>query len=53
MFGVGMTLANGCGSRTLVRIGGGNVKSVIVFVFMGIAAYMTMGLVRRVARKNN
>jgi uncharacterized membrane protein YedE/YeeE len=42
MFGVGMTLASGCGSRTLVRIGGGNVKSVIVFVFMGIAAYMTM-----------
>lgn len=42
MFGVGMTLASGCGSRTLVRIGGGNVKSVVVFVFMGIAAYMTM-----------
>ncbi|MBL8519510.1 MAG: YeeE/YedE family protein [Betaproteobacteria bacterium] len=42
MFGVGMTLASGCGSRTLVRIGGGNVKSVVVFVFMGIAAYMAM-----------
>lgn len=42
LFGVGMTLASGCGSRTLVRIGGGNVKSVVVFVFMGIAAYMTM-----------
>jgi uncharacterized protein len=42
MFGVGMTLASGCGSRTLVRIGGGNVKSVVVFVFLGIAAYMTM-----------
>ena len=23
MFGIGMTLASGCGSRTLVRIGGG------------------------------
>lgn len=42
MFGVGMTLASGCGSRTLVRIGGGNVKSIVVFVFLGIAAYMTM-----------
>lgn len=42
VFGIGMTLASGCGSRTLVRIGGGNVKSLIVFVFMGIAAYMTM-----------
>lgn len=42
MFGVGMTLASGCGSRTLVRLGGGNVKSLVVLVFMGIAAYMTM-----------
>ncbi len=42
MFGIGMTLASGCGSRTLVRIGGGNVKSLVVFVFLGIAAYMMM-----------
>jgi hypothetical protein len=42
LFGVGMTLASGCGSRTLVRIGGGNVKSFVVLVFLGIAAYMTM-----------
>ena len=42
MFGIGMTLASGCGSRTLVRIGGGNVKSIVVFVFLGVAAYMTM-----------
>ena len=42
MFGVGMTLASGCGSRTLVRIGGGNLKSIVVFAFLGIAAYMTM-----------
>ena len=37
-----MTLASGCGSRTLVRIGGGNMKSLVVFVFLGIAAYMTI-----------
>jgi uncharacterized membrane protein YedE/YeeE len=42
LFGVGMTLGSGCGSKTLVRIGGGNLKSVIVFVFLGIAAYMTI-----------
>ena len=42
MFGIGMTLASGCGSRTLVRIGGGNLKSIVVFAFLGIAAYMTM-----------
>ncbi|THF59352.1 YeeE/YedE family protein [Pseudothauera rhizosphaerae] len=41
-FGVGMTLASGCGSKTLIRIGGGNLKSLVVFVFLGIAAYMTM-----------
>lgn len=42
LFGVGMTLASGCGSKTLIRIGGGNLKSLIVFVFLGISAYMTM-----------
>ncbi len=42
MFGVGMVLASGCGSRTLVRIGGGNLKSIVVFAFLAIAAYMTM-----------
>lgn len=41
-FGVGMTLASGCGSKTLIRIGGGNLKSIVVFVFLGIGAYMTL-----------
>ena len=30
MFGIGMTLASGCGNKTLVRIGGGNLKSLVV-----------------------
>jgi uncharacterized membrane protein YedE/YeeE len=42
LFGVGMTLGSGCGSKTLIRIGGGNLKSLIVYVFLGIAAYMTL-----------
>ena len=42
VFGVGMTLGSGCGSKTLIRIGGGNLKSVVVFVFLGISAYMTL-----------
>ena len=42
LFGVGMTLASGCGSKTLIRIGGGNLKSVVVFIVAGIAAYMTL-----------
>ncbi len=42
LFGVGMTLGSGCGSKTLIRIGAGNLKSVVVFVFVGVAAYMTL-----------
>ena len=42
LFGVGMTLGSGCGSKTLVRLGGGNLKSLVVFTFLGIAAYMTL-----------
>lgn len=41
-FGVGMTLGSGCGNKTLVRIGGGNLKSLMVFVFLGVSAYMTI-----------
>jgi uncharacterized membrane protein YedE/YeeE len=42
LFGVGMTLGSGCGSKTLIRVGGGNLKSLVVLVFMAIAAYMTL-----------
>ena len=42
LFGFGMVLASGCGSKTLVRIGGGNLKSVVVFLVLGLTAYMTM-----------
>src|SRR5262247_4906771 len=42
LFGIGMTLGSGCGSKTLIRVGGGNLKSVVVFLVAGIAAYMTL-----------
>ncbi|HVY06111.1 MAG TPA: YeeE/YedE family protein [Burkholderiales bacterium] len=42
MFGVGMTLASGCGSRSLVRIGGGNLKSVVAILFLALGAEMTI-----------
>lgn len=42
LFGFGMVLASGCGSKTLVRIGGGNLKSLLVFVTLAISAYMTL-----------
>ena len=38
MFGIGMTLASG--NKTLVRIGGGNIKSVFVFIVAGLFAYL-------------
>ena len=51
-FGVGMVLASGCAGKTLIRIGGGNLKSVIVFLVMGIVAYMTIRGVLGVFRVN-
>jgi len=42
LFGIGMTLASGCGQRTLVRVGGGNLKSLVVMLLLGLTAYMTM-----------
>ncbi len=42
LFGFGMVLASGCGSKTLVRIGGGNLKSLVVFCVLGLASYATL-----------
>lgn len=42
LFGFGMVLASGCGSKTLVRIGGGSLKSLLVFFVMGVAAFATL-----------
>ncbi len=39
LFGIGMTLGSGCGNKTLVRIGGGNLKSIIVFAIIAVFAY--------------
>ncbi|MHB1949937.1 MAG: YeeE/YedE family protein [Acidiferrobacteraceae bacterium] len=41
-FGVGMTLAGGCGQRTLVRVGMGNMKSLVAAIMLAITAYMTL-----------
>ena len=42
LFGFGMTLASGCGSKSLIRAGAGNLKSVVVILVLGISAYMTL-----------
>lgn len=40
IFGIGMTLGSGCGNKTLVRLGGGNIKSLFVLFSMGFMAYL-------------
>jgi len=40
IFGVGMTLGSGCGNKTLIRIGGGNIKSIFVLFFTAVFAYL-------------
>jgi hypothetical protein len=45
-----MVLASGCGSKTLIRIGGGNLKSLVVLFVLAVAAYATMRGVFGVAR---
>ena len=42
MFGAGMVLASGCGSKTLVRVGGGSLKALVVALVMGLAGWATM-----------
>jgi uncharacterized protein len=52
MFGYGMVISSGCGNKTLVRIGGGNLKSVVVFVVMGVSAFATLKGITAVVRVN-
>jgi uncharacterized protein len=39
LFGIGMTFASGCGNKTLIRIGGGNLKSIMVLLVIALIAY--------------
>jgi len=41
-FGFGMVLASGCGARTLVRLGGGSLKALVVVLVLGIVALITL-----------
>ncbi|HVL57143.1 MAG TPA: YeeE/YedE family protein [Burkholderiaceae bacterium] len=40
LFGIGMTLGSGCGTKTLVRIGTGNLKSLLVAAMIGLVVYL-------------
>ena len=50
MFGFGMVLASGCGSKNLVRVGAGNLKSLVVLIVLGVAAFATLKGLTAVAR---
>lgn len=50
MFGLGMVLASGCGNKTLVRIGAGSLKSMVVFLAMGVSSFATLKGITAVAR---
>jgi len=42
IFGFGMVLSSGCPSKTLVRVGAGNLKSLVVVLVVGITAFATL-----------
>src|SRR5215469_1742525 len=42
LFGYGMVLSNGCGSRALVLLGKGNLRSFVVVIVLGIFAEITL-----------
>jgi len=52
MFGVGMTLTGGCGTRLLVLSAGGNLRSVVSFLIFALVAYATIRGVLAPARSN-
>ncbi|OOZ42080.1 YeeE/YedE family protein [Solemya elarraichensis gill symbiont] len=39
IFGIGMTLASGCGNKALIRVGGGNIKSIMVVAIIAVISY--------------
>jgi uncharacterized protein len=42
LFGFGMVLSSGCPSKALVRVGGGNLKALVVVLVLGVAAFATL-----------
>ncbi len=42
MFGYGMALAGNCGYGALARLGGGDLRSFVIVLVMGVFAYMTI-----------
>lgn len=50
LFGFGMVLASGCGSKNLVRLGAGNLKSLVVLLVLGLSSWATLKGITAVLR---
>ena len=42
VFGFGMVIASGCPGRNLARTGGGDLKALVVLIFIGLFGYMAL-----------
>jgi uncharacterized protein len=51
-FGFGMTLASGCGSKTLIRVGTGSLRGLVTLIVMGLVAWFTLRGILGVLRVN-
>jgi uncharacterized membrane protein YedE/YeeE len=50
LFGFGMVLASGCGSKNLIRLGSDNLKALVVFIVLGLSAFATLKGITAVVR---
>lgn len=50
LFGFGMVLASGCGSKNLLRMGSGSLKAVVVVLVLGLSAFATLKGITAVVR---
>lgn len=51
-FGVGMALVGTCGFGTLARIGGGDLRAIVVFLVIGVSGYTAMAGITGLFREN-
>jgi uncharacterized membrane protein YedE/YeeE len=42
IFGIGMVFGSGCGAKSLLRLGGGDLKGLVVVLIIGLVGYMTL-----------
>lgn len=50
LFGYGMVKTSGCGAGSLVNLGGGDIRSLIVLLIFGLSAYITLNGLTAVPR---